>query len=252
MNGPQSTQTATGTPATQTDTGELDLSEKGLSKGQVISLDRRLFMKFTAFGQCRDCDAAVAAVARSGLDAVVYVDANDPQGIAVLVASEDPDTFVTSLRDLFNAAPFDTMVHKPEFDMLGRSYSIGYEPDLEDTLLAKPRQKILNPAHQWAVWYPLQRSKKFQVLPADHQRRILAEHGTLAKRYGIGGHAADVRLACHGLDKQDNDFIIGLLGPKLFPLSAVVQEMRKTEQTSQYLDSLGPFFVGKVAWQQKA
>jgi hypothetical protein len=25
--------------------------------------------------------------------------------------------------------------------------------------------------------------------------------------------------------------------------------MRKTEQTSQYLDSLGPFFVGKVAWQ---
>jgi hypothetical protein len=27
--------------------------------------------------------------------------------------------------------------------------------------------------------------------------------------------------------------------------------MRKTEQTSQYLDSLGPFFVGKVAWQSK-
>ena len=26
-------------------------------------------------------------------------------------------------------------------------------------------------------------------------------------------------------------------------------EMRKTEQTSQFLDSLGPFFVGRVAWQ---
>jgi chlorite dismutase len=35
----------------------------------------------------------------------------------------------------------------------------------------------------------------------------------------------------------------------LFPLSAIVQEMRKTEQTSQYLDSLGPFFVGKVLWR---
>ena len=130
--------------------------------------------------------------------------------------------------------------------MLGRTYSIGYEPDLEDTLFTKPRSKLLSPANRWAVWYPLQRSKKFQTLPADHQRRILAEHGSLAKRYGAGGHAADVRLACHGLDKNDNDFIVGLLGPNLHPLSAVVQEMRKTEQTAQYLDSLGPFFVGKA------
>jgi chlorite dismutase len=254
MNEATHTQTEAGArPAQQpAETGPIDLSEKGLSKGEVISLDRRLFMKFTAFGDCRDPDAVVAAVAKSGLDAVVYVDANDPRGVAVLVAAEDPDTFVTSLRDLFNAPPFDVLAHKPEFDMLGRSYSIGYEPDLEDTLLVKPRQKILSPAHSWAVWYPLQRSKKFQVLPEDHQRRILAEHGSLAKRYGIGGHAADVRLACHGLDRSDNDFIIGLLGPKLFPLSAVVQEMRKTEQTSQYLDSLGPFFVGKAIWQAPA
>ena len=82
--------------------------------------------------------------------------------------------------------------------------------------------------------------------------RILGEHGTIARRYGEGGYAADIRLACHGLDKNDNDFIIGLLGPELFPLSHVVQTMRKTEQTSQYLDSLGPFFVGKVVWQSKA
>ena len=133
--------------------------------------------------------------------------------------------------------------------MLGRTYSIGYEPDLEDTLFEKPRYKILNPEFSWAVWYPLQRSKDFYVLPEAKQRQILAEHGSIGKRYGFAGLAADIRLACHGLDKHDNDFIIGLLGPNLFPLSAVVQEMRKTEQTSQYLDSLGPFFVGKVAWQ---
>jgi chlorite dismutase len=135
--------------------------------------------------------------------------------------------------------------------MLGRTYSIGYEPDLEETLFKRPLSKIKDPANRWAVWYPLQRSKKFQTLPADHQRRILAEHGSLAKRYGAGGHANDVRLACHGLDKNDNDFIVGLLGPNLHPLSAVVQEMRKTEQTAQYLDSLGPFFVGRAAWQAK-
>jgi chlorite dismutase len=240
----------TATPTKETaEPGPLDLAEKGRRNGKEISLDRRLFMKFTACGHCTDPHAAIKALAEDGVNGALYLDANDPQGIGVIVAAEDPDYFVTNLRDLFNRRPFADLVHKDDFDMLGRTYSIGYEPDLEDTLFLRPRQKLLDPENRWAVWYPLQRSKKFQTLPADHQRRILAEHGTLAKRYGLGGHAADVRLACHGLDKHDNDFIVGLLGPNLHPLSAVVQEMRKTEQTAQYLDSLGPFFVGRTAWQ---
>ena len=230
--------------------GPLDLAEKGRHNGKEISLDRRLFMKFTAFGRCGDPHAAIKALAEDGVNGALYVDANDPQGIGIMVAAEDPDYFVTTLRALFYHRPFADYAHKSEFDMLGRTYSIGYEPDLEDTLFVKPQHKLLNPEHRWAIWYPLQRAKKFQALPADHQRRILAEHGTLAKRYGVGGHAADIRLACHGLDKNDNDFIVGLVGPNLHPLSAVVQEMRKTEQTSQYLDSLGPFFVGKTVWQR--
>jgi chlorite dismutase len=231
-------------------TESLDLSEKGLKDGKPISLDRRLFMKFTAFTGCSDNgEAAAAALEAAGVEGTLYLDANDPEGIGLVVLSEDPEYFVTNLRAVLNAAPFDALTHKPEFDMLGRTYSIGYEPDLEDSLFIKPRSKTLNPDFPWAVWYPLQRAKSFQRLPDAKQRQILGEHGTLAKRYGFAGLAADVRLACHGLDKNDNDFIIGLLGPNLFPLSAVVQEMRKTEQTSQYLDSLGPFFVGKVAWQ---
>ncbi len=230
----------------------LDLSEKGLKDGQPVSLDRRLFMKFTAFTGCADTAEASAALAAAGVEGALYLDANDPKGIGLIVLSEDPDYFVSTLRAVFNAPPFSSLMHKPEFDMLGRTYSIGYEPDLEDTLLIKPRSKTLNPAYPWAVWYPLQRAKSFQTLPESKQRQILGEHGTLAKRFGFAGLAADVRLACHGLDKHDNDFIIGLLGPNLFPLSAVVQEMRKTEQTAQYLDSLGPFFVGKVAWQSPA
>ena len=241
--------------ATETDTGAraeaqtLDLSEKGMRKGQPISLDRRLFMQFTALGNCADPQAAAQALEQAGIEGVLYLDVADSTGIGLLVMSEDPDYFVTTVRELRNAEPFAGFAHKPEFDMLGRTYSIGYEPDLEDTLLVKPRTKTTNPAFKWAVWYPLQRAKVFQTLPAAKQRQILAEHGSLAKRYGYAGLAADIRLACHGLDKHDNDFVIGLLGPDLFPLSAVVQEMRKTEQTSQYLDSLGPFFVGKVVWQ---
>jgi chlorite dismutase len=230
----------------------LDLSEKGRRDGKVISLDRRLYMKYTAFGDCADPREASEALESAGVVGALYLDASDPQGIGVIVTSEDPDFFVSTLRRVFNAAPFDDFDYKPEFDMLGRSYSIGYENDLEDTLLVKPRQKLLNPKHHWAVWYPLQRAKSFQLLSADHQKRILAEHGTLAKRFGIGGHAADIRLACHGLDRHDNDFIVGLVGPELHPLSAVVQEMRKTEQTAQYLESLGPFFVGRVAWQSRS
>jgi chlorite dismutase len=230
----------------------LDLSEKGRRGKDVISLDRRLFMKFTAFTGVTNAESACTAIKRSELVAAVYVDANDPYGIGVMVASEDPAAFVDSLRDVFNAEPFASYTHKPEFDMLGRSYSIGYEPDLEFTLIQRPQNNLLDPRNQWVVWYPLQRAKNFYVLPEEKQKSILGEHGTLAKRYGAGGHATDIRLACHGLDRLDNDFVVGLLGPKLHPLSAVVQEMRRTEQTSQYLDRLGPFFIGKVIWQSKA
>lgn len=243
------TKTAAGGNTGGTAPEPLDLSEKGRRGGETITLDRRLFMKFTAFGDCPDPTEAAARLEAAGVVGALYLDANDPQGIGIMAADEDPDYFVTTLRTLFNEPPFDEYYYKPEFDMLGRSYSIGYEPDLEDTLLVKPRQKLLNPKHRWAVWYPLQRSKGFQRLSRDQQMRILSEHGTLAKRFGVAGLANDIRLACHGLDRHDNDFIVGLVGPTLHPLSAVVQEMRKTEQTAQYLDSLGPFFVGRVAWQ---
>ena len=141
-----------------------------------VFLDRRLFMKFTAFTGCPDPANVAKALAEDGVDGALYLDANDPQGVGIIAVAEDPEYFVTTLRSLFNRGPFVSLVHRPEFDMLGRTYSIGYEPDLEDTLLVKPRQKLLNPDAHWAVWYPLQRAKKFQALPADHQRRILAEH----------------------------------------------------------------------------
>lgn len=227
----------------------LDLSEKGRNKGEVISLNRRLFMKFTAFGGCTDIAPVIKALDASGLTGALYVDANDHRGIGVVISSEDPDCFINEMRELFSQPPFADLVHKPEFDMLGRTYSIGYEPDLVDTLLRKPVHKLTNPETPWAVWYPLQRAKGFYRLPHDQQMKILSEHGNLAHRYAAGGNANDLRLACHGLDRNDNDFVVGLIGPRLHPLSAVVQEMRKTEQTAQYLDSLGPFFIGKAVWQ---
>lgn len=231
---------------------ELDLAERGFAHGKTISLNRRLFMQFAAYSRCRDLTPVVEALSRAGVQGVVYADANDPLGFGLLVANEDPSIFVDHLRDALRSEAFAGLERRHEYNMLGRTYSIGYESDLEEALLKKPLRKILDEHNRWAIWYPLQRDKGFQRLPAIDQRRILAEHGTLAKRYGRDRHATDIRLACHGLDKSDNDFVIGLLGPELYPLSAIVQEMRKTEQTALHLESLGPFFVGKVVWRSES
>jgi len=37
-----------------------------------------------------------------------------------------------------------------------------------------------------------------------------------------------------------------LIGAELHPLSHVVQSMRGTVQTSQYIQQMGPFFVGRA------
>ena len=133
--------------------------------------------------------------------------------------------------------------------MIGRTYSTGREADLEDWLLVKPKRNALNPEWPWAIWYPLRRKPEFELLPKSEQGKILGEHALIGRNYGQAGYAADIRLACYGLDKNDNEFVLGLLGSELYPLSRLVQDMRKTQQTAKYIQSLGPFFVGKVYWQ---
>ena len=227
-----------------------DLSEKGgMKDGQPQRSNARLFMQFLAFGGCADATPLADALARAKISGVLYEDVNDPRGIGVLTVSEDPDFFLDRVRPVLNGPGFSTLIQKQEFTMLGRTYSIGYEPDLSESLLQRPRRTVLNPVWKWAVWYPLRRSGRFAQLPADEQRVILAEHGAIGMSFGAGDYAHDIRLACHGLDKGDNDFVIGLIGKDLYPLSAIVQTMRKTQQTSLYLEHLGPFFVGRAVWQ---
>ena len=227
-----------------------DLSEKGGPKGgQPQRSDERLFMQLLAFGGCANVAAAAAALTTASMTGVLYEDLNDPQGIAVLTVSRTPDYFLDAVRPVFTGDPFANLVQKPAYTMFGRTYSLGYEPDLHETLIERPRHTVLNPAWPWAVWYPLRRNGAFAGLPPEKQRTILAEHGALGKTFGAADYAHDIRLACHGLDRDDNDFVIGLIGKELFPLSALVQAMRKTQQTSLYLDRLGPFFVGRAVWQ---
>jgi Chlorite dismutase len=228
----------------------LDLREKGgLRGGQQQAFDRRLFMQLLAFGQVRDSAELAGALESGGFEGVLYQDVNDPHGVGLLTLNEQPDFFVSLLRAFLAAPPFSKLVFKPDYAMLGRTYALGHEPELEDWLLHKPRRTVLNREWPWAVWYPLRRTGEFSALPAEDQGPILAEHGRIGHAFGEAGYAQDVRLACFGLGQHDNDFVIGLIGAELFPLSACVQQMRKTRQTSRYIQCMGPFFVGKAIWQ---
>jgi chlorite dismutase len=153
------------------------------------------------------------------------------------------------VRDLLGAPPFSALTRRPELTMLGRTYASGFEGDLDDWLLRRPRRTVQNPAWPWAIWYPLRRAGGFARLSAKEQGAILREHGALGRAYGDADLAHDVRLACYGLDLRDNDFVIGLVGRDLHPLSHLVQTMRRTVQTSEWIQALGPFFVGHVLWQ---
>ena len=227
-----------------------DISEKGgIKDGRRQVMDRRLFMQLQVFGDCPDPRPLVDALAMARIDGVLYADVNDPRGVGVLAFNEDPDYFIDTLRPVLGCPPFVHLTQKPEYTMFGRTYALGYEPDLADVLLHRPRRYALSRDWPWAVWYPLRRSGDFERLPEEDRRAVLKEHGAIGKAFGQADLAHDIRLACHGLDKHDNDFVVGLLGRALYPLSAIVQTMRGTQQTSLYLERLGPFFVGRVVWQ---
>lgn len=229
-----------------------DLSEKGAPKGgQPQKADTRLFMQLLAYGGCSNARAIGDVLAAAGIEGAVYEDLNDPTGIAVLTFSTDPNHFIDKVRPVLTSGPFKTLSPKPQYTMFGRTYSLGYEPNLMESLLDRPRNTVLNKAWPWAIWYPLRRSGQFERLDAEKQKEILREHGVIGMSFGAGDYAHDVRLACHGLDTNDSDFVIGLLGKELYPLSAIVQSMRKTQQTSLYLERLGPFFVGRAVWQSE-
>jgi chlorite dismutase len=230
----------------------VDVDEHGRSaEGEITSLDRRLFMQLHAYGGARDSAALTSALEAAGVSGVLYEDVNDPTGVAVLTLSESPEAFVAEYRSFLRSAPFSELEPKPEHTMLGRTYALGYEQDLDETLVERPRRRVLDPALPWAIWYPLRRSGSFEQLTRREQDTILMEHGGIGMAFGQAGLGYDIRLACHGLDRDDNDFVIGLLGPELHPLSVIVQRMRKTKQTSLHLERLGPFFVGRVAWQSQ-
>ncbi len=232
----------------------VDLRERGKSAdGRTIYCDGRLYIQLLVFtGYQQNPEVLIRALNQSKLCGALYASLHDPEGIGLLTVSEDPRFFVTELQDYLRSSPLGTLRCRTDLTFIGRTYAIGYEADLNETLFERPKRYICNPAWPWAMWYPLRRAGAFEHLSTEERRTILMEHGGIGQAYGRSDHAHDIRLACHGLDQNDNDFVVGLLSKDLYPLSAIVERMRKTQQTSRYLSSIGPFFVGHVLWQSSA
>src|SRR3972149_2444479 len=130
---------------------KIEVQERG-AKGQRS--DRRLWMQLQVLGGCGDPKPLVRALEASRLRAA-----------------------------LLPADPFAGLVLKPELTMLGRTYSSGFEPDLEDWLLHRPRRTALNPAWPWAIWYPLRRAGAFARLSPAGQGAGIRGHSVLGHAY---------------------------------------------------------------------
>lgn len=240
----------------------IDVNEYGGKKdGVKQSVNRRLFMQLLVFrvptgsqpvsGGSNAAPDALAAelvgiLKTRKIPGVVYADTMDPRSLALLSWSEDPAHFIRNVRPLFNESPLAHVQLRDDYAMLGRSYSTGHEPELEWTLLKRPIENAMKESTRWHVWYPLRRKGAFAKLEPIEQSHTLREHAALGIAYGQQELATDIRLACHGIDAGDNEFVIGLMGKDLHPLSHLVQAMRKTRQTSEFIEKMGPFFVGYV------
>lgn len=235
---------------------EIDVNEYGGKKDGVRqSMNRRLFMQLLVFETYRSSGPSIRLIgSKIGEDlrglripGVVYADLTHPRRVGLLTWSEDPAHFVNKVFDMIHAfGELRIAKVRQEMTMLGRTYSTGHEPDLGFVLLERPVNNVMNPAYPWHIWYPLRRTGSFAKLPPEEQGSILREHASIGMAYGQKELAHDIRLACHGIDTNDNEFVIGLVGPELHPLSHLVQTMRKTRQTSEYIAKMGPFFVGHV------
>jgi chlorite dismutase len=234
----------------------IDVRERGAARdGVPQTMDRRLFMQLLPF-RCHDgaspsgaVGKAVEGMTRAGCAGVVYEDVNDPASFAVLLWSESPHDLLERRKPLYEHDLCGCAAPRAEATMLGRTYSVGYEQDLEHWLLERPRQMVLNENWPWAVWYPLRRSGSFARLEKKDRGEVVHEHVLIGRAYAEDNLAHSVRLACHGLDPNDNELVIGLLGPELHPLSHLVQAMRNTRQTAEFITQMGPFFVGRAIWR---
>ena len=198
----------------------------------------------TAIGQCLEHYGAGEAY-QPVLDAVTRLCRQPGAGEIIRLLQQHAPSWVAQLpADLFSSrvsrrAPAGTT---PERMLRELNHA------LEALSMRRPVLLWFEDLH-WSDPSTLEWLGAFAQLQREEQGQILREHGMIGHRFGEAGFVQDIRLACFGLDKDDSDFVIGLIGRELHPLSACIQAMRGTRQTSQFMQRMGPFFIGRTLWQ---
>ena len=229
----------------QPEGSRVDVREHGANQ-QTSS--RRLYMQLQAFGDCDDPKRLTGALERARVEGVLYADVADPLGVGRPGHRRGSRVLRGSVAGASrDASRSSGSGESPSWPCSGAPTRAASRPTSRTGSSARPRRTALAPEWPWAIWYPLRRTGTFARLTPQEQGAILKEHAVLGRTYGEADLAHDVRLACHGLDTHDNDFVIGLVGRELHPLSHLVQTMRRTAQTAEFIQTLGPFFVGPRA-----
>lgn len=231
---------------------EIVLEEKGAGGKRM---DKRMYFQMLVFdassaSECGECEYKLHDRLKANkIPHIIYCDTQNPQALGVLLWSTDSNFFVTTVRPVLQENKFDKLTIRPGWTMFGKSYSNGHEQDLEFALLKKPVQAALAEDGKYGIWYPMRRKGEFYLLDPQTKCEYLLHHASIGRAYGTAGLAHDVRLNSFGIDGDDNEFVIGLVGKDLHPLSKVIQDMRMTAHTSMYMQKLGPFFVGYKKYQ---
>jgi hypothetical protein len=108
---------------------------------------------------------------------------------------------------------------------------------------------VLHAEQRWATWYPIRNKPEWGTLDKAKKTAAQKEHGAVAKEFVDSDKVSYVRLSCNGLDPEDNDHIFGLTAGSLEDISLLQEAMRGTSQIANYVDKIGPVFVGRKVWQ---
>ena len=238
------------TPAPRRRSSDLTKRDGARERRDRRRLDRRLFVQLLVFGGCRDPRPLVDAAQHARHPGGALRGPERSAGIGLLTFDEDPALFPGD-----GPSPRGRERRSPACGF-GRSSRCSAGPTPWGGRPTSRRRSspgrgagCAAPSFPGPSGIPLRRSGAFEELRKRSSAPCSPSTAASGQSFGKAGVAHDIRLACHGLSRDDNDFVIGLLGAELYPLSAVVQRMRKTRQTSRYLARLGPFFVGRALWQ---
>lgn len=200
--------------------------------------DSSLFVQLLVFTDCTEIKPLLLPLDHLSLDCVVYKDFNDPQGIALLAMTDDPELIVTDLRDMVCSRAFRVLMQRPDFTMTGRTW------DGTNRRWDELEAVVKNQERPWGLWYSMRGTPAFASLDEAEQGAVLdsitSPAGLNADDFG------QIRLKSHALDRGGNEFMHGVHARSPRHLSRFVEAMTRTEQYAKHIAGAGPFFVGRA------